>query len=57
MLDELAGEVESFSLEVRAGNVAAISLYEGMGFRMAGRRPDFYEKPVEDALVFVKNFH
>lgn len=39
-------------LEVRASNVAAIRLYEKYGFRCAGRRPDYYAQPEEDALVF-----
>jgi ribosomal-protein-alanine N-acetyltransferase len=38
-------------LEVRAGNLAARSLYESEGFVMAGRRRDYYAAPVEDALV------
>jgi tRNA threonylcarbamoyl adenosine modification protein YeaZ/ribosomal-protein-alanine acetyltransferase len=54
MLDELTGEVETFSLEVRAGNIAAINLYQSMGFELSGRRPGFYEKPDEDALLFMK---
>jgi ribosomal-protein-alanine N-acetyltransferase len=38
-------------LEVRAGNTAAQSLYEHYGFSVAGRRPNYYLGPVEDALV------
>ena len=43
--------VTSFTLEVRAGNVPAICLYESFGFRTEGIRPRFYEDPVEDGLV------
>jgi ribosomal-protein-alanine N-acetyltransferase len=38
-------------LEVRASNAAAQSLYLGHGFRPAGRRRGYYQKPSEDALV------
>lgn len=53
MLSELKAEVETFSLEVRAGNTAAINLYQSMGFIKYGKRPDFYENPVEDALLYL----
>lgn len=39
------------NLEVRAGNEGAIALYEKMGFQTIGRRKNFYEKPVEDAVL------
>ena len=42
------------TLEVRAGNSPAISLYESLGFRTEGIRPGFYEKPREDALIMWK---
>lgn len=38
-------------LEVRAGNDAAIALYEQLGFAAAGLRKRFYQNPTEDALV------
>lgn len=52
-LMEEAGKrgVTDFTLEVRAGNQAAIRLYEKLGFVPEGVRPKFYEKPVEDALI------
>lgn len=40
-----------FTLEVRAGNQAAIALYQRFGFQIVGTRRDFYQKPVEDALL------
>ena len=43
-----------FTLEVRAGNAAAIHLYESAGFRTEGLRPRFYMDPVEDALIMWK---
>ncbi len=45
-----AGAREVF-LEVRAGNTAAIALYQRHGFRQVGRRARYYSRPVEDALV------
>lgn len=38
-------------LEVRAGNVAAQSLYRRFGFEVVGRRRQYYREPVEDALL------
>ena len=38
-------------LEVRAGNVAAQSLYRRYCFEVAGRRRQYYRDPVEDALL------
>ena len=38
-------------LDVREANEPAIRLYQGLGFRMIGRRPRYYRHPVEDALV------
>ena len=43
-----------FLLEVRAGNQAAIRLYEGQGFQNMGLRRNFYEKPREDAVIMQK---
>ena len=39
------------TLEVRVGNAAARRLYRRAGFREAGIRPGYYEKPREDALL------
>ena len=43
------------TLEVRETNVPAISLYEKLGFEEAGIRKNFYEKPVENALIMWKH--
>ena len=45
--------LESISLEVRESNKAAISLYTDLGFKVEGKRKDFYTKPTEAALVMV----
>ena len=42
------------TLEVRAGNVPAIALYERFGFQTVGRRKDYYSAPTEDALIMTK---
>jgi [ribosomal protein S18]-alanine N-acetyltransferase len=38
-------------LELRAGNNAALALYEKCGFQVTARRTRYYSDPVEDALV------
>jgi tRNA threonylcarbamoyladenosine biosynthesis protein TsaB len=38
-------------LEVRAGNTAAIRLYERLGLTAEGRRRGYYADPVEDAVL------
>ena len=38
-------------LELRAGNTAALSLYEKCGFSLTSRRKRYYSEPPEDALV------
>ena len=40
-------------LELRAGNTAALALYEKCGFRVTARRSKYYSEPVEDALVMI----
>ena len=40
-----------YTLEVRTSNDAAIRLYEGFGFRAAGRRRAYYHDNSEDALI------
>ena len=55
LLSEAAEEgIDTFTLEVRAGNVPAIRLYESFGFVPEGRRRDFYDRPREDALIYWK---
>ncbi|MFA5074090.1 MAG: ribosomal protein S18-alanine N-acetyltransferase [Nitrospirota bacterium] len=38
-------------LEVRASNIAAQRLYSGMGFTGISMRKDYYDSPVEDAII------
>jgi [ribosomal protein S18]-alanine N-acetyltransferase len=44
-------DAEALELEVRAGGSPAIALYRELGFVVAGRRPEYYRDPVEDALL------
>ena len=44
------------TLEVRASNDPAIALYEKLGFHQAGRRPNYYHNPKEDALILRKEW-
>jgi ribosomal-protein-alanine N-acetyltransferase len=39
------------TLEVRASNTGARRLYERLGFYVAGKRPNYYTSPIEDALI------
>ena len=59
LLSELikeAGEsgIKKIFLEVRESNIPALSLYNGFGFKQVGMRKDYYEKPVENALLMLK---
>ena len=50
-LFEEAGSDARFTLEVRVSNLPAIAMYEGIGFRSAGRRRSYYHDNGEDALI------
>lgn len=43
------------TLEVRASNTAAQSLYEKYGFEKVGIRPNYYQNPRENAWIMTKN--
>ena len=44
------------TLEVRASNTPAITLYEKLGFSEIGRRKNYYRNPREDALILRKEW-
>ena len=48
-------------LEVRASNDTAIALYSRLGFRVSGRRANYYRHPAGDAVLLVwhknEDFH
>ena len=57
LLDNLKEQgSHSLTLEVRASNVPAISLYEKLGFLEVGRRKNYYRNPKEDALILRKEW-
>ena len=58
MLLERAKEKKVFgvTLEVRCGNIAAITMYEKHGFVRAGLRTDYYDNPKEDAVIMWRYF-
>ncbi len=43
--------VSRMTLEVRAGNDAALALYASLGFESAGIRPRYYDETGEDAVI------
>ena len=49
-------QVNSLTLEVRASNEPAKTLYELLGFLQIGRRPNYYRNPKEDALILRKEW-
>ena len=56
LLSEIIDTAESdgmrrFYLEVRALNAAAIALYKSFDFITVGHRRNYYDAPVEDAIV------
>ncbi|MDD3368925.1 MAG: ribosomal protein S18-alanine N-acetyltransferase [Lachnospiraceae bacterium] len=46
--------ITAFTLEVRKSNLPATGLYEKLGFENVGIRPNFYDKPNEDAVIMWK---
>ena len=49
-------EVACLTLEVRVSNLPAVTLYSELGFVEVGRRPGYYHKPKEDALILRKEW-
>jgi len=47
---------ESFFLEVRSRNVAAVALYAACALEQVGRRPRYYQSPRDDALLWSFRF-
>jgi len=53
LTEGIKGGASRAFLELRAGNDAALALYEKCGFRVTARRQKYYSEPVEDALVMI----
>ena len=49
-------DVISLTLEVRVSNQPAQALYDALCYRRVGRRPNYYRKPREDALILRKEW-
>ena len=49
--DACQRQLERATLEVRASNQIALSLYQKFGFKIAGRRKGYYQQTGEDALI------
>lgn len=49
-------QLKGLTLEVRAGNTQAISLYKSFGFEVEGRRKAYYSDNQEDALIMWRHF-
>lgn len=50
-------EIFNLTLEVRESNFGAISIYEKFGFESAGKRPNYYHKPNESAIIMWKKIN
>ena len=51
LFERVSEEDARYTLEVRRSNAAALALYEGFGFRVAGVRRRYYQDNGEDAFV------
>ena len=52
-----AEKLSFLTLEVRAGNEAAIALYSKHGFKTVGIRKAYYDRPKEDAVLMTVFLH
>lgn len=54
--DYLKSIVSFITLEVRESNIPAQKLYEKCGYKVVGKRKNFYEKPTDNAILMTKFF-
>ena len=52
MEDMIRCGAKAATLEVRAGNLPAVRLYEAHGFVLEGYRKNYYRDPKEDAAIY-----
>lgn len=53
----VCSEIVAMTLEVRESNIPAINLYKKFGFVSAGKRPRYYQMPLEDAIIMWKKIN
>lgn len=46
--------VKNMYLEVRKSNRSAVELYKKTGFEVVGNRKNYYDDPIEDALIMTR---
>ena len=54
LMEFLADRPKRIFLEVRASNQVARALYEKHGFLPVGQRKNYYQNPVEDAILMAR---
>ena len=54
LMEFLTDRPERIFLEVRASNQVARALYEKHGFLPVGQRKNYYQNPVEDAILMAR---
>lgn len=52
--EEKNAGIHRIFLEVRSQNIPAKNLYEKLGFSLLGKRNAYYQKPLDDALIYEK---
>ena len=57
LCDYLKNIASFITLEVRESNIPAQNLYTKCGFKIIGKRKEFYEKPTENAILMTKYFN
>ena len=55
IVDNFNEKVNRLILEVRSKNEIAINFYEKVGFKKILTKKDYYENPIDDAIIFEKN--
>jgi ribosomal-protein-alanine N-acetyltransferase len=53
----ICSEIENMTLEARESNFEAIRLYEKFGFIAVGKRPNYYQRPDEAAVIMWKKIN
>ena len=54
LMEFLADRTERIFLEVRVSNQVARALYEKHGFQPVGQRKNYYQNPIEDAILMAR---